>query len=46
MTVLVGHDGRLLMQGRGSGRPKNVVSGTERITSTVIEKILVKAFGP
>ena len=33
------------MSGRGSGRPKNVVSGIERVVATVIEKILLKAFG-
>ena len=41
---LVARDGRLLMSGRGTGRPKNVVSGSERVAATVIEKILVKAF--
>ena len=41
---LVGPDGTLRMSGRGSGRPKNVVSGTERVASTVIEHILAKAF--
>jgi hypothetical protein len=33
------------MSGRGTGRPKNVVSGTERVAGTVIEKILLEAFG-
>ena len=41
---LVTPDGALRMSGRGSGRPKNVVSGTERVAATVIEKILAKAF--
>jgi hypothetical protein len=41
---LVARDGRLLMTGRGTGRPKNVVSGSERVAATVVEKILVKAF--
>jgi len=41
---LVTADGALRMSGRGSGRPKNVVSGTERVASTVIEHILAKAF--
>ncbi len=43
---LVTREGELRMSGRGSGRPKNVVSGTERVVGTVIEKILLKAFGP
>ena len=41
---LVTPEGALRMSGRGSGRPKNVVSGTERVASTVIEHILAKAF--
>ena len=41
---LVGLDGTLRMSGRGTGRPKNVVSGTERVAATVIEKILARAF--
>jgi len=41
---LVTRDGTLRMSGRGSGRPKNVVSGTERVAGTVLEKILRKAF--
>ena len=41
---LVTLDGTLRMSGRGTGRPKNVVSGTERVASTVIEHVLAKAF--
>ena len=41
---LVTADGTLRMSGRGSGRPKNVVSGTERVASTVVEHVLAKAF--
>jgi hypothetical protein len=41
---LVSRDGALRMSGRGTGRPKNVVSGTERVAGTVIEKILGRAF--
>jgi hypothetical protein len=37
-------DGTLRMSGKGTGRPKNVVSGTERVAATVIEHILGKAF--
>jgi hypothetical protein len=37
--------GELRMTGRGTGRPKNVVSGTERVAGTVVEKILLEAFG-
>lgn len=42
---LVSPDGTLRMSGDGTGRPKNVVSGTERVAGTVIEKILAEAFG-
>ncbi len=41
---LVTTDGQLRLSARGTGRPKNVVSGTERVASNVIEKILLKAF--
>jgi hypothetical protein len=41
---LVTAEGTLRMSGRGSGRPKNVVAGTERVAATVIEHILAKAF--
>jgi hypothetical protein len=41
---LVTRDGALRLSGRGSGRPQNVVSGTERVAGTVIEKILEKVF--
>lgn len=39
---LAGTDGRLHLSGRGSGRPKNVVSGTERVAGTIIGQILDK----
>jgi hypothetical protein len=42
---LVSTDGKLLLNARGTGRPKNVVSGTERVAATVVEKILLEAFG-
>ncbi|HET9767634.1 MAG TPA: hypothetical protein VFS60_12345 [Thermoanaerobaculia bacterium] len=42
---LVNRKGEVRMTARGSGRPKNVVSGTERVAGTVIEKILLEAFG-
>ncbi len=42
---LVTTGGELRLSARGTGRPKNVVSGTERVAGTVIEKILAKAFG-
>lgn len=42
---LVTRSGELRLSGRGSGRPKNVVSGTERVAGTVLEKIFDRAFG-
>ena len=42
---LVTTAGELRLSARGTGRPKNVVSGTERVAGTVIEKILLEAFG-
>jgi hypothetical protein len=41
---LVTVDGALRLNARGSGRPLNVVSGTERVAGTVVEHILAEAF--
>lgn len=42
---LVTRGGELRLSGRGSGRPKNVVSGTERVAGNVLERIFDEAFG-
>lgn len=42
---LVRPDGELLLQGSGTGRPRNVVTSPERVGATVIEKILRDALG-
>jgi|GEM_PF-6620305 len=38
-------DGAILLHGTGTGRPKNVVSGPERVSGNIVEKILKDAFG-
>lgn len=42
---LVRPGGEILVHGVGTGRPKNVVSGPERVAGNIAERILKKAFG-
>ena len=38
-------DGAILFHGTGTGRPKNVVSGPERVSGNIVEEILEEVFG-
>ena len=39
-------DGGVLVHASGTGKPKNVVSGPEKVGARIVGRILEKAFGP
>lgn len=44
-VTLVSEDGRILMSATGTRRPKNVVSGPERVLGKILEEFVDRVFG-